>query len=124
MDGRVGFDEMSALIRSEFSAARRARETGNEGMVRVCARRAAGIAILYWLQRHQGRQWGMDAMSRLKGLQAEEGTQADIRGAAGRLVQRITPGFVPAHTNDPLDDAILIVRSLTGMVLPSGLSER
>ena len=59
-------------IEQEFATAHHARKTGNNGMVRVCARRAAGTAITNWLEQNQREGWGVDAMNQLKNLQNDE----------------------------------------------------
>lgn len=96
-------------IAREFATAVRARREGNEGMVRVCARRAAGLALGYWLERHPQENWSPDAMGRLRRLQNEGSVPLDVRAAAGRLSSRVTADFASPHPNDPVEDARVIV---------------
>jgi hypothetical protein len=98
-------------IRNEMSAAHEARAKGNEGMVRVCARRAAGIAIAFWLQQHP-RPWRADAVSRLRSIHTEPDLPESIRAAAGRLAARVRGDFTPAFPEDPLNDAWTIIGEL------------
>jgi hypothetical protein len=107
-------EEALRSIEAEFLSARQARTAGNEGMVRVCARRAAGHAIGYWLEAHAGLGWGRDAMSRLRNLAQAADMPPEVRAATSRLTVRSTPGFTSPHTEDPLDDARIIIRHLLG----------
>jgi hypothetical protein len=101
-----------ALIAVERARALAARAEGNEGKVRVCARRAAGIAIAHWRER-QGREIrGSDALSLLKGLRDDPAAPAKVREAAERLTARVTPEFTSPHAEDPLDDADIVIRRL------------
>ncbi len=113
-------EEFVASFQRELQRALSAREEGNEGMVRVCARRAAAVAIRFWLQSRPDRRWDIDALRLLQGLAADPEAPEEARGAAARLSARITPQFLPAHPDDPVDDALLIVRCLSGDVLPPG----
>ena len=97
------------IIEKEFSTAEQARKIGNEGMVRVCARRAAGTAITFWLRSRQHRSWGVDAMGQLRSLQSDETLPPTVRDAAGRLTARITKQFTSAFPTDPLQDSRIII---------------
>ena len=96
--------EARAAIARELEAALTSLRIGNEGRARVCARRAAGIAIDYWLPRHPGHAWGLDAMSRLRHVQADEQFPHEVRQAALRLTARITERFTSAFSTSPLED--------------------
>ena len=77
----------------EFSHADQARLSGNEGMARVCARRAAGIAIrAYFLQQHI-EFTDPSAFSLLTRLKQLDSTPADIRSIADDLLTRVTPNY-------------------------------
>lgn len=106
--------ESQALKRidKELATAELARASGNEGMARVCARRAAGIAISYWLKRHPHRGWGVDAMSQLRRLQVETTINQTVRNAAERLTTRITAQFASAFSTDPIEDSRIIINHL------------
>jgi hypothetical protein len=101
-----------ALIAVERARALSAREEGNEGKVRVCARRAAGIAVAHWHERHGRDHRGRDALSLLKGLREDPAAPPEVREAAGRLTARVTPEFTSPHGEDPLDDADIVIRRL------------
>jgi len=97
------------LIEKEFSRAAQADGEGNNGMVRVCARRASGIAIRFWLQQHPRKFWGMDAMNQLRNVHLDQSVPLAVRSAARRLTQRITVEFEPPRKFDPVEDSRLIV---------------
>jgi hypothetical protein len=99
-------------IAEEFAAAAAARSKGNHGMVRVCARRAAGVALTFWTAWFGHGNWGADAISQLRHLQREPGVPDDVRAAAARLTTRVTPDFRSPHASDPVDDSTLIIEWL------------
>ncbi len=105
-------DRVLERIRREFDRAEEARNAGNPGMMRVCARRAAGMAITAWLDRNPRRGWGIDAVTQLRHLQAESDVSAHVRQAAGRLTARVNADFQHPFQNDPVDDSRLIVEAL------------
>jgi hypothetical protein len=105
-------EQALARIEHEFSAAEAARKNGNDGMVRVCARRAAGVAITFWLEDNPRTGWGVDAMSQLRNLQTDPLMPDEVRAAAGRLTTKITGQFTSPFSQHPLADAQLIIDHL------------
>ena len=105
------------MVASELAMARAARQKGNEGMARVCARRAAGWAAAWHLARRTGRPFGVNAYDTLLLLARWQGAPPDLRAAARRLTTRITLDHRLPFDEDPLQDAEAIVRAL----LPEGL---
>ncbi|MBM2849365.1 MAG: hypothetical protein HW418_2307 [Anaerolineales bacterium] len=55
-------DADQATVERELAQAHKARAAGNEGQARVCARRAAGIALREWYKRRLGSGWHGDAV--------------------------------------------------------------
>lgn len=102
-------DQARRQIDAEFTTARAAAAAGNAGMVRVCARRAAGIAIDRWLQDHPRTAWAADSVGRLRSVEAEGSFPEPIRQAAHRLAARVREDFSSAFPNNPLDDAQTII---------------
>jgi len=47
-------DADQATVERKLAQAHKARAAGNEGQARVCARRAAGIAVREWYKRRLG----------------------------------------------------------------------
>jgi len=105
-------EQALGLIAREFAKAAAAKEVNNDGMVRVCARRAAGVAIRFWLQSNPRQGWGADAMNQLRNLQLDQTIPSPVRDAAMRLSTRITEQFTPAFSNDPVEDGKTIIDHL------------
>lgn len=99
----------SEQIEKEFSAARQALSVGNDGKARVCARRAAGLAIAWFLSAHPKPAWGQDAMHQLLQLKDDLEFPGEIRDAAVRLTTRISEQFTYPFSTDPIADSRLIV---------------
>lgn len=97
------------LIEKEFSTAAEARRIGNEGKARVCARRAAGHAVEWYLSEHPQTGWGISTMTRLAHVHDDRAFPEPIRDAAARLTAKISRNFTYAITSDPDADARLIV---------------
>jgi hypothetical protein len=107
-------DDVQVDVRAELEAAVRAREDGNEGMARVCARRAAGWAIgLVHGQFAEGEQ-PPNAYHLLQWFSSKEDAPEALRQAAKRLTTRITPAHTLPHPDDPLEDAQAIVQAMLG----------
>jgi hypothetical protein len=105
-------DETLSSIERELAQARQAAASGNDGMARVCARRAAGEAIAYWLQFNERPGWRSDAMSRIRDLEADALIPQNVREAAMRLMARVNKDFTPQFDNDPLEDSNIIISHL------------
>lgn len=108
-------EEALQSVEQEFATAKQAASAGNDGMVRVCARRAAGTAIGFWLQFNERPGWRADAVSRLRGLEGDPSTPQMVREACMRLTARVTPQFTsPFPDNDPLEDSMTVIRHVLG----------
>jgi hypothetical protein len=98
----------------ELQQAEEARARGNEGMARVCARRAAGIAVGEYLRLHQHPAPGPSAYDRLRYLQDLPVVSPGAREAAGYLLTRITvDGELPGEV-DLIAEARRMVKELFG----------
>lgn len=102
------------VVADELALGRAAQAAGNAGRARVCARRAAGLAIKAWYQARDGSQWGGDAMTQLKRLQAEPLAPEPVRAAAARLTTKVDFDHALPFTDDPLTDAGLIIAYVQG----------
>jgi hypothetical protein len=80
-------------IRMEFERAAKAREKNNEGQARVCARRAAGIAIRDHLTRKGIRPPSASAYDLLNLLQEDPLLPPDLKLVADHLTLRVTEEF-------------------------------
>ena len=105
-------ETLLARIEAEFTIAAHAQSIGNDGMVRVCARRAAGVAIAFWVATHHRQGWGTDAITQLRALRNDASIPQHVRDAAERLMAKITLQFTPAFTADPVLDSKTIINHL------------
>jgi HEPN domain-containing protein len=92
--------DLNAEIAAEFDKAEQARRRGNEGQARVCARRAAGIAIRDYLARKGIRPPSASAMDLLELIKEEPHLSPDLRRIADHLTLRVTEEFkLPIHAD-------------------------
>ncbi|MDH4069055.1 MAG: hypothetical protein OEV30_01390 [Ignavibacteria bacterium] len=110
----LSLDEAREQSRRELDQAGQAIAEGNAGKARVCSRRAAGIAIRFWLQEHPRRMWGVDAMNQLRNLHLDQSIPQSVRAAAKRLTSRVNPEFGPPHKEDPVEDSRTIIEFFLG----------
>jgi hypothetical protein len=96
-------------IEKEFSTASQAGTLGNDGMMRVCARRAAGIAVSYWLESHHRPNWGPDVMTQLRSVQLDTSIPQPVRDASQRLTTKITEQFTSPFSTNPIEDSKIII---------------
>jgi HEPN domain-containing protein len=94
---------MTALreqIEKEFELAEQARAKGNEGQARVCARRAAGIAIREYLTQNGTPPRSASAYDLLNLLKDDPLLSPDLRLVADHLTLRVTEEFkLPLDTD-------------------------
>lgn len=99
-------------IAGELRMAEVSREEGNEGRARVCARRAAGVAIGYFYELITGDPAPKNAYNLLHWLSAHNEIDSVVRDAARRLTVRVTPEHTLPHAEDPIADAQVIIDAL------------
>ena len=80
-------------IEAEFERAAQARQRSNEGQARVCARRAAGLAIRQYLSRRGIRPPSTSAYDLLNLIKDEPLLSPDLRQIADHLTVRVTEEF-------------------------------
>ncbi len=80
-------------IEDEFNKAAQARERGNEGQARVCARRAAGVAIREYLSRGGIRPPSASAYDLLNLIKEDTLLPPDLKLLADHLTVRVTEEF-------------------------------
>jgi hypothetical protein len=80
-------------IGAEIERAERARARGNEGQARVCARRAAGLAVREYLARKGIRPPSASAMDLLDRLRDDPHLSPDLKLIADHLTLRVTEEF-------------------------------
>ena len=100
-------------LQAEFERAETARTAGKEGRARVCARRAAGVAIREYFRRRGIPIRTPSAYELLNLLARQPDLSADLRQAAIHLTSRLTAEF-----RLPLDvDLIAEARRLCNALL-------
>jgi len=106
---------MSDLIRdlhTEFERAAAARRKGNEGQARVCARRAAGIAIREYLIRRGTRPPSLSAYDLLNLIKEDAHLSPHLRRIADHLTLRVTEEFRLPVEADLVAEARLLCQGL------------
>jgi len=86
-------NELQEKISSEFARAEQARANGNEGQARVCARRAAGIAIRDHLERKGIKPRSPSAYDLLNLIKDDPLLSPDLRLIVDHLTLRVTEEF-------------------------------
>jgi hypothetical protein len=101
-------------INNELTHAQSARDSGNEGMARVCSRRAAGAAIGKYFAEHQLPDPGSNAFDRLNILK----TIPDIPEKALKAAQLLTLRVDVNHHLPVEADLIAEARKLIVVLIP------
>ena len=103
-----------AELKTEFERALQARAKSNEGQARVCARRAAGIAIRESLTRRGIRPPSKSAYDLLNHIKADSRLPPDMDLIVDHLTVRVTEDFkLPVEA-----DLVAEARSLCKWLLP------
>jgi hypothetical protein len=102
----------------EFHLAAEARARGNEGQARVCARRAAGVAIREYLARRKMRPANPSAYELLKALVYMPDLPEEVQRAAEYLTLRVNDEFNLPLTVDLVEQARILCQSLLPGELP------
>ena len=84
---------LTEKIAEEFKRAEQARANNNEGQARVCARRAAGIAIREYLTRKGIRPPSTSSYDLLNLIKDDPLLPIDLRLIAEHLTLRVTEEF-------------------------------
>lgn len=86
-------DNFESELQKEFERAELARAKGNEGQARVCARRAAGMAIREYFKRRGIRPISVSAYDLLNQLKDDPHLSPDLKLIADHLTLRVTEEF-------------------------------
>ena len=86
-------NDFNTQLRNEFEKAQQARINKNEGQARVCARRAAGIAIREHLTRSGAKVPSMSAYDLINLLKEDTQLPPDMNLIADHLTVRVTEEF-------------------------------
>lgn len=114
--------DWKSAITQELARGEAARQRGNEGMARVCARRAAGWAVQAYLGQRGVDLNTTSVLEHFRHLQNEAATEAELRPLLEHLLQ---PKLRPNLEEDsyfPEDiDLLADARRLISLLLPGGL---
>jgi len=107
-------DNWQEELKTEFERARQARAKNNEGQARVCARRAAGIAIRESLTRRGIRAPSKSAYDLLNHIKVDSRLPQEMDLIVDHLTVRVTEDFkLPVEA-----DLVAEARSLCKWLLP------
>lgn len=99
-------------MQTEFDRAVQARARGNEGQARVCARRAAGIAIREYLTRQAIRPPSTSAYDLLNLIKDDARLSPDLKRIADHLTLRVTEEFKLPVNADLIAEARMFCEEL------------
>ena len=99
-------------LQVEFSRADAARSRGNEGQARVCARRAAGIAIREYFSRQGKTPPGASVMDLLQELSLDPALPSGLRENIEHLSLVVDQSFQLPPGVDLLEEARLLCEAL------------
>lgn len=105
-------DDLIAAIKAELDDAGNSRKLGKEGRARVCARRAAGWAVQYYIENRLKESTSLNAYQLLHWFRSRQEIPKALREAASRLCARVTSAGVLPHPDDALQDAGVIVEAI------------
>jgi len=103
-------------IEQELTKASEGLQNGNEGLARVCARRAVALASQHRAEQRHLLGWQGDAMHQLRQIQGETTFPLSVREAAQRLLTKVTEQKQSAMTTDPITDARIILDYLNSEI--------
>ncbi len=109
-------EEYSQAMEHELASADVARRAGNKGMVRVCARRAAGMAIRWLLERRPRAGWETDIMRQLQRISTDMSFPESVREAAARLCAHVATDFSYGSSATPIGDAREIIGYVSALL--------
>ncbi len=101
-------------VQQEFERAKAARDRGNEGQARVCARRAAGIAIRQYYARQGKSLRTSSAYDLLTLLRDDPNITPGLKQAASHLTLRVNTAFMLPVQVDLLEEAHKLCEELLG----------
>ena len=99
-------------VEQELTKAAEGLQSGNEGMARVCARRAVAVAAQEWAAQHNLPAWQGDTLHQLRKIQEQSTFPLPVREAAQRLITKVTDQTKSPMTTDPIADARVILDHL------------
>ena len=102
------------LTNQELISANTARQNGNEGRARVCARRAAGHIAGEYIARHNINFQSESALERLRFLYTSPDLDPMLHETIGHFLVHTTPDHNLPIDADLIEDVQLLARQLLG----------
>lgn len=102
------------LTKSELNLASEARQIGNEGRARVCARRAAGHVIGEFIHREGIAMYSESALDRLRFLESYPSAPKSAKVTATHFLVHMTPEHTLPIDADLIADVEFLARELLG----------
>ena len=99
-------DTWEKSFEREITAARSARNTGNEGRARVCARRAAGIVINEYLRVNNHPIDSSNAYDIIKIFSSQPDLPNNLREISEHFLERVNQDFQLSGGIDLIYDAV------------------
>ena len=106
-------NDWNLQLKQEFEKARQARVNKKEGQARVCARRAAGIAIREYLSRKEIKPPSMSAYDLLNLLKEDPLVPAEMQVIVEHLTVRVTEDFALPFDADLIAESRVLCNWLT-----------
>jgi hypothetical protein len=106
------YNDWEARFQSEVRQAEMARAIGNEGKARVCARRAAGIAIGEYFRHRDISPPVSGAYNILKYFQSNPDVPDEARSIAGHFLEQVDTNFTLPVDVDLIQDSRWLVQNL------------
>jgi hypothetical protein len=107
-----GMENWQTQLKAEFDKATQARIKKNEGQSRVCARRAAGIAIREYFTRKGTQPPNTSAIDLLAMLKEEPDLPAEMKEIVDHMTVRVTEEFTLPIQADLVAEARILCRWL------------
>lgn len=111
-------EEIKRRLHAELEQAQRARQQGNEGKARVCARRAAGWAVGWYVEVNALAEAHTNALEHLKWLGSNAAFPDELREIARRLTTRVDADGRLPYPEDPIVDAQFLITTLLNPQFP------
>ena len=99
--------------KSELIKAQRAREAGNEGMARVCARRASGFAIREYFENNGNENLTIPLNKLFKDEEIRSVLPVSLTSSLDHLTVRVDMPFTIPQDIDLIADACKIIEVLS-----------
>lgn len=99
--------DWESRVRQELARGEQAADAGNEGMARVCARRAAGWTVKAYLEAQGLEADRPSALEQIKFLRALDGLDDEVREVLEHMILHLAKDEPEGESYWPLDANLL-----------------